>query len=208
MSRSHSAAIVALFFATAALRAQNQDSALQAAVDRDPWPRKAATSSGLATIYQPQVDAWKGNTLTFHAAVSFQKNDSSPPVFGVVFATARTETDKESRIVTLEDMKLTGAKYPSRPDSVNAYLKALRATMPDTARTIALDRLQMSLLVVTDKKAIKTVPVKNTPPTIYFSQVPAILVLINGKPAPRAVPGTSAQRIINTGVLIAYTGDI
>jgi hypothetical protein len=208
MSRSHAAAIVALLFATAALRAQNPDSALQAAVDRDPWPRKATTSSGLATIYQPQVDSWKGNKLTFHAAVSFQKSDSSPPVFGVVFASARTETDKDARTVTLEDMKLTGAKYPSRPDSVSAYLKALRATMPDTARTIALDRLQMSLLVVTDKNAIKTVSVKNTPPTIYFSQVPAILVLINGKPAPRAVPGTSAQRIINTGVLIVYTGDI
>ncbi len=66
----------------------------------------------------------------------------------------------------------------------------------------------MSLLVVTDKSKIKQVPVKNAPPAIYFSPTPAILVLINGNPAPRAVPGTSAQRIINTGVLLASTGGV
>jgi hypothetical protein len=154
------------------------------------------------------VDSWKGDKLVFHAAVAFAASDSAPPTFGVVYASARTETDKENRTVTLEDMRLTGAKYPSRPDSVKPYLAALRAKMPSTARVISLDQVQMSLLVVTDKSKMKQIPVKNAPPTIYFSQTPAILVLINGNPAPRAVPGTSAQRIINTGVLLAMSGGV
>jgi hypothetical protein len=204
-SRFLPAAMVAL--ATVA-HAQNEDSLLQAAVAKDPWPRHTTTSAGIATIYQPQVDSWKGDKLVFHAAVAFAASDSAPPTFGVVFASARTETDKENRTVTLEDMRLTGAKYPSRPDSVKPYLAALRAKMPSTARVISLDQVQMSLLVVTDKSKMKQIPVKNAPPTIYFSQTPAILVLINGNPAPRAVPGTSAQRIINTGVLLAMSGGV
>jgi hypothetical protein len=204
-SRFLPAAMVAL--ATVA-HAQNEDSLLQAAVAKDPWPRHTTTSAGIATIYQPQVDSWKGDKLVFHAAVAFAASDSAPPTFGVVFASARTETDKENRTVTLEDMQLTGAKYPSRPDSVKPYLAALRAKMPSTARVISLDQVQMSLLVVTDKSKMKQIPVKNAPPTIYFSQTPAILVLINGNPAPRAVPGTSAQRIINTGVLLAMSGGV
>jgi hypothetical protein len=204
-SRFLPAAMVAL--ATVA-HAQNEDSLLQAAVAKDPWPRHASTSAGIATIYQPQVDTWKGDKLVFHAAVAFAATDSAPPTFGVVYASARTETDKENRTVTLEDMQLTGAKYPSRPDSVKPYLAALRAKMPSTARVISLDQVQMSLLVVTDKSKMKQIPVKNAPPTIYFSQTPAILVLINGNPAPRAVPGTSAQRIINTGVLLAMSGGV
>jgi hypothetical protein len=204
-SRFLPAAMVAL--ATVA-HAQNEDSLLQAAVAKDPWPRHTTTSAGIATIYQPQVDSWKGDKLVFHAAVAFAATDSAPPTFGVVYASARTETDKENRTVTLEDMQLTGAKYPSRPDSVKPYLAALRAKMPSTARVISLDQVQMSLLVVTDKSKMKQIPVKNAPPTIYFSQTPAILVLINGNPAPRAVPGTSAQRIINTGVLLAMSGGV
>ena len=47
---------------------------------------------------------------------------------------------------------------------------------------------------------------KNTPPIIYFSTVPAILVLIDGEPVLRPVPGTSAQRVINTGVMLVYDG--
>ncbi len=110
LSRFLPVAMVAL--ATAA-HAQNEDSLLQAAVAKDPWPRHTTTAAGIATIYQPQVDTWKGDKLTFHAAVAFAATDSGTPTFGVVFASARTETDKENRTVTLEDMKLTGAKYPS-----------------------------------------------------------------------------------------------
>lgn len=199
------AVALTLLFA-AALRAQNADSALQSAVDADPWPRKATTPSGVVTIYQPQLDTWKGNTLTFHAAVAIQPRDSAPPTFGVVFATARTAVDKEARLVSLEDMSITAAKFPSRPDSVAAYLKSLRSMVPVTARTISLDRLQANLLIVTDLTKVKKVPVKNTPPTVYFSTVPAILVVIDGAPVLRAVAGTSAQRVINTGAMIVYDG--
>jgi hypothetical protein len=205
MITSRLAAVAVMLFA-GALRAQNADSALQSAVNADPWPRKSATSSGELTIYQPQLDAWTGNTLTFHAAASFQSNPQAPEMFGVLYGTARTEVDKDARTVTLEDLKITNAKFPAHPDSVPSYLAAMRGAVPLTARTISLDRLQTSLLIVTDQKKMKTVPVKNAPPALYFSTVPAMLVLTDGAPRLVAVPGTSSQRVQNTSVLIAYTG--
>jgi len=199
-------ALIALTACAALARAQNADSALQSAVDADPWPRKVTTPSGDVTIYQPQLDAWKGNALTFHAAVAIVAHDSAAPVFGVVFASARTAVDKEARMVSLEDMAITGAKFPSRPDSVKAYLRSLKTAVPATARTISLDRLQANLLIATDLATVKKVKVKNAPPTVYFSTVPAILVLIDGAPALRPVAGTSAQRVINTGAMLVYDG--
>ena len=53
---------------------------------------------------------------------------------------------------------------------------------------------------------MKKVPVKNTPPTVYFSPVPAMLALVDGTPVLHNVAGTSAQRVINTGVMIVYDG--
>ncbi len=198
--------VTALIACAGAIRAQNSDSILQSAVDADPWPRQSATSSGELTIYQPQLDAWTGNTLTFHAAISFQSNPKAPEMFGVMTGSARTEVDKDTRMVTLEDIAITAAKFPAHPDSAASYLRALRASVPTAARTISLDRLQASLLIVTDQKKMKTVPVKNVPPVVYFSTVPARLVLTDGAPRLVTVPGTSSQRVLNTSVLIAYTG--
>jgi hypothetical protein len=202
MSRSHSAAFIALFVAAAVVRGQDP----AAAIDADPWPRTHTTPSGALTIYQPQVDAWQGNLLTFHCAVSFQYSPKSPAMFGVIYASARTEVDKDTRTVTLEDMKITGAKFPAHPDSVPSYLRAIRPSVPTAARTISLDRLQASLLIITNQNKVKTVPVKNVPPAIILSPVPAMLVAVDGAPVLGAVPNSEVQRVLNTGVLMAYTG--
>src|SRR5664279_1624860 len=108
--------VIALILIAGALRAQNFDSSLQSAVDADPWPRRSATSSGELTIYQPQLDAWTGNMITFHAAISFQSNPNAPEMFGVLTGSARTDVDKDTRMVTLEDISITGAKFPAHPD--------------------------------------------------------------------------------------------
>ena len=48
----------------------------------------------------------------------------------------------------------------------------------------------------------QTPPATAAPPTIVFSTSPAVLVLIDGDPVYRPVPGTELQRVINTKPLI------
>ena len=65
-----------------------------------------------------------------------------------------------------------------------------------------LDRLKAELAVEQVETPGRVVAVRNDPPRIIVSQAPALLVRIDGRPALRAVAGTSLQRVINTRVLL------
>src|SRR5579885_1561738 len=87
----------------------------------DTWPRKLTTDDYTVTVYQPQVEKWDGNRLQARAAVAVQTNDSSRPTYGVVWLTARTQVDKEHRLVTLEALEVTRADFPSAPEKAEEY---------------------------------------------------------------------------------------
>src|SRR4029077_7975074 len=61
------------------------------------WPREIVTDSVTIIIYQPQFDRLDGITLTGRAAVSVLLKGSKEPVFGVVWFTARAQTDRDDR---------------------------------------------------------------------------------------------------------------
>src|SRR5262249_53565557 len=63
----------------------------------DPWPRRIPVPGGLLRVYQPQVESWQGNALTFRAAVASTQTGSSAEAFGVVWGTAHTAVDRVSR---------------------------------------------------------------------------------------------------------------
>ena len=167
----------------------------------DPWPREITVRDATLLVYQPQVEAWAGNVLDFRSAVAIRTAASKPETFGVVWATARTRVDRVSRIVALEDLRLTRSHFPTRADDGASYRDALRKEFGPGQRTIALDRLEASLAASTSVKPL-AVAVSNTPPRIIVSESPAILVPIDGAPAWRFVSGTNFERVINTRALI------
>ncbi len=76
------------------------------------WPKDIAISSGgKVTIYQPQPETFEGNKLTDRCAVSVRKTAKEEPVFGAIFFTATMSTDKTSRMVELESVAITNAKF-------------------------------------------------------------------------------------------------
>ena len=168
------------------------------------WPRQVADGASTITIYQPQLDRWDGDSLTGRAAVSVASQASPTPTFGVVWFSARTEVDRASRIVTLQDLKITRSSFPTEPDQANAYVHAIENGFPAGARTIALDRLETNLAVTQAQEGSGgTVQVKNQPPRIIFSDQPAILVLVDGQPALRQADDSGKLvRVINTRALI------
>ena len=167
----------------------------------DPWPREVKVRTATLLIYQPQVESWTGNVLTFRSAVAVRPVNGKDEIFGVIWATARTQVDRVSRIVALEDFKVTRSNFPTLPDQGASYVAALQAKMAPSERTIALDRLEASLAASGAMKPV-TFPVSNDPPRIIVSQTPAILVNIDGPPVLRPVPGSRFDRVINTRALI------
>jgi len=171
-------------------------------VDVDPWPRQLASGDNTFSVFQPQYESWDQGRLSGRAAVAVEDRVSSQPKYGVIWFTARTGVDKEARMVTLEDVTVSKADFPTTPDSGAAYLSALRQILSGQPLTIALDRLQAELDVKRAEDPGRIVQVKNDPPRIIVSQGPALLVRIDGQPVLREVAGTGLLRVVNTRVLL------
>jgi hypothetical protein len=172
----------------------------------DPWPRQFKSGNATILVYQPQVDSWVGNTLTFRSAIAIRKPDPKDDVYGVIFAKARTQVDMASRIVLIDDVAVTKRDFPGLPDNGLLYLISLKTQLGAAQRTIALDRLVASL-AATAAASVQAVTVDNTPPRIIVSQTLAMLVAIDGPPVLRPVPRTSLQRVINTRTLVLANED-
>ncbi len=88
----------------------------------DPWPRDVTLPNADALIYQPQIDSWKGNALNWRVAVALRPTGTKAETFGVVWGTARTEVDRVTRSVALEDLSVSQIKFPTLPDNGTQYL--------------------------------------------------------------------------------------
>jgi hypothetical protein len=170
----------------------------------DPWPRSFTLADATLRVYQPQVEKWEGNRLDFRAAVEATPSGGRTGSFGVIWGTARTEVNRVTRLVTLEDLRLTRSNFPTLSDNGAAYRRALEGQIIGSKRTIALDRLQASLAASGTVHAAG-VAVKNDPPRIIVSTSPAILIPISGQPVVKDVPESRFERVINTRALILRT---
>jgi hypothetical protein len=54
-------------------------------------------------------------------AVAVKTGGGKPPTFGVVWATVSTEGDRDTRLVTLRNGRVTRADFPSSPGQAEAY---------------------------------------------------------------------------------------
>lgn len=168
------------------------------------WPREVDSGGSHFVIFQPQVDRWKENHIEARSAVTVTREGAATPIFGIVSISANTDVDNESRIVTLEDLKVTSVSFPSAASQQPALLNAIRDSLPEWPHTISLDRLLADLAITQAETAAESVPLKNTPPKIIFSSTPSVLILIDGEPVYRSVEGTRYSRVINTPALLLF----
>jgi hypothetical protein len=168
------------------------------------WPKEIDANNIHLVLYQPQVETWKGNQIEARSAVIVTLAGDSTQIFGTVSMRARTEVDKEARLVALEDIAVKEAIFPSASSLQGKLLKAVRESVPNWPRTISLDRILADLAITQTETQAETVRLKNDPPRIIVSKVPAVLILIDGDPVYRAVEGTSYRRVVNTPALLLF----
>lgn len=168
------------------------------------WPRELDTDSIHLVIYQPQVDTWKGDRIEARSAVIVTRKGDPTQIFGTVSIQARTDVDRESRLVTFEDITIKEAAFPSATWLQSMLVKAVRESVPNWPRTVSLDRLLADLAMTQADQQAESVRLKNDPPKIIFSRMPAVLVLIDGEPVYQAVQGTPYTRVVNTPALLLF----
>jgi hypothetical protein len=194
--------IVGLLGAPASLRAQSN---ALGSPPPDPWPRGVDLGNAQVLVYQPQVNSWTDNQLSFRAALAIKTTGAKADAFGVIFATTRTQVDKVLRTVTFENLKISKIDFPTLPDRGGTYATELESQFAKAIRTMSLDRLESSLALAGVKPP--TVAVQNSPPWVIVSYAPAILVPIDGAPVMKSVASNPGfQRVINTRALILQPG--
>jgi hypothetical protein len=176
-------------------------------IDARPWPRPYQVDGVEFSLYRPEVDSWTGETLKARAVMAVKtgetKDGSGKAVarqdYGVIWLTARTETDKEAREVVLSKLTIDRASFPAATDQEARYLALARKVAPTTSLVASLNQLEASLaLTEAGKSPEVSQPVDNAPPDILFAFQPTLLVLIDGQPVLKPAGVAGVERVINT----------
>ncbi|MEI7937599.1 MAG: hypothetical protein WCK27_13000 [Verrucomicrobiota bacterium] len=154
-----------------------------AAQPADPgWPRVFKQDKKQLTVYQPQVDYWRGYTnIHFRCAIAV-KGVTKQEKFGVAEIDAVTVTDQADRIVALVPTQ-RDIRFPNCSADELAALRGVVDALrpPGQAMTISLDRV-IAYLNPDQHPTQPPVAVNLDPPRIFYSRQPAILVIFLGEP--------------------------
>jgi len=166
------------------------------------WPREIETKEGLVTIYQPQLESFKNDTLEGRMAISIKPAEGEM-LFCAAWFKARLTTDLDSRTAALETMEISRIHFPdiedeSKIDQLKAFLKK---EFESWDVVMSLDRLIASMDDVEDLKN-QSVPLSNDPPDIYFRTSPTTLVSIDGDPILKKIDDFNLEYVVNTPFFI------
>jgi hypothetical protein len=169
-----------------------------------PWPRTVKTGNVTLVVFEPQLDSWNGVRLAGRSAVQVEIGTDHPETrYGVVTLDARTLRDKSRRVVTIDSVRLTRIDFPSSTQvQSKAWNDAIAQAIGGKSRTIALDRLEVALHIIETQQASDRQPLRNDPPKVVFSTVPAILVYIDGDARYGRMQGVPFERVLNTRPLL------
>ena len=118
------------------------------------WPREFQTPKGnTIVVYQPQPETFAGDRVTGRAAVSFTKKGETTPKFGVVFFTARVSVDRDTRLVSVLDMKVAKVRFPGiTPENEKKFTDNFEAEVPKWDLVFSYDRMLENVKVAEREK--------------------------------------------------------
>ncbi|HSC37850.1 MAG TPA: hypothetical protein VLD19_08270, partial [Chitinophagaceae bacterium] len=147
------------------------------------WPKTISAANGdRIKIYQPQPESYANNILKSRAAISLVESGKTDPVFGTYWSTAQT-SGGGSGTVYIQSLEVTDVRFPSDLDDakIDNIKSTLQSEVPKMNVRLTESELQ-NALNATQEQAKLSSSISNTPPKIFYSNKPAILVLIDGEP--------------------------
>src|SRR5215470_8442219 len=113
--------------------------------EESPWPRVRSTNGSTVTVHLPQVERWTSNSFTARAAVEVKPANAKGEALGVVWFDAHGSVDREKRLVTLDSLEITKARFAGTPGEGSNALAIVREVLPSGARTVSFDYLITAL---------------------------------------------------------------
>jgi hypothetical protein len=167
------------------------------------WPKIFERDGNHVILYQPQLKTWqKYRELVADTAISITPQGGKQ-ILGVISWKADTIANVSTRTVYVHDIEVLSSRFPSLdPAQDTAMQQRVHQIYPTMTFTISLDRMIASL-----EKAntpVESIPLSPEIPTIFVSTVPAISLMVNGKPVLAPIEGTTLQYVVNTNWNLFY----
>ena len=166
------------------------------------WPREIETEKSIVTIYQPQLELFKADTLEGRMAISIKPKEGNV-LFCAVWFKAKMETDMDARTVTLESVEIPKVHFPDFDNEakIKKFTELLVEEIASWNIVISLDRLVAGLEEIDNIKK-KSENLNNSPPDIYFRTSPATLITIDGDPIIKGIDNSNLEYVVNTPFFI------
>jgi hypothetical protein len=174
---------------------------------QDSWPKTATTSDGtIIKLYQWQPESFADNTLKAHAAISVMENGKSEPVFGVAWLKATTESQGDQ--VQVKSIYITNIKLPGEDDDakLEKYANTLEDRVPAWNIELSNKDLQSSLDLNKQQTSLAN-QISNDPPKVIYTNVPSILVSIDGAPKLQTNKDWGVEAVVNTPFVLVKNRD-
>ncbi len=151
--------------------------------DATTWPKTENVNGYTLTWYEPQATAWTDyKQLTGRVAVSITEPGKNTPIMGVINLSADTVADADAGTVVVSNIQVTSTSFPSlnadQQKKADAYIRS-RATELGN-RVVPFDTVALSVQKNQTSVNRAEPKVNTTPPKIYYSEKPAILVAFDG----------------------------
>jgi hypothetical protein len=173
------------------------------------WPKSIVTTNGMViNVYQPQMEAFVGNSLKSRSAFSILEKGSQDPIFGVFWSLDLVETNRDTREVVIESSKVTEIKIPAGTGHFEKdFIKAtLETYIPKIMSHLPLDEVLTSLEETQEDKELAHDISDKLPKVIYRNQA-SILVLIDGAPLLKKNKKWGLNVVVNSPFTIVQNRD-
>jgi hypothetical protein len=174
---------------------------------QETWPKTATTSEGtIVKLYQWQPESFESNTLKAHAPISVLESGKTEPVFGVAWLKATTETAGSQ--VNIKSIYITNIKLPgeSDDDKLDDIANTMEDKTPSWDISFPLNDLQTSLDLNKQQTNLAS-QINNNPPKVIYTNVPSILVSIDGNPKLQANKDWGVDAVVNTPFVLIKNHD-
>jgi len=159
------------------------------------WPRTISNAQGTLTYYQPQVDTWQDfKTLQWRMAFTITPTGGKE-IVGAATLEGDTASDVSNHMVVISNIHITNTYFPSSDPAATATMDQLLRQFVPSNTTVSLDRIVAS---TPKPSAPRGVPLNNSPPMIFISYKPAILLAVQGQPVFEPIHDTKLEYVVNT----------
>lgn len=169
------------------------------------WPRSFSKDGTTVLIHQPQVDSWANyTTMRFRCAIEVTIPGAATAQMGVIAAEATTEVHRDTNTVVLTDIQ-PAIRFPGvAPAEAAAFTAVVKEALPQKSMlTLSLDR---AFVYMRNQTPPAGVSLNMSPPPIFFSETPAVLVMFMGQPDLKPIANTKVMFAANTNWLILMDG--